>query len=420
MMSIPIDFLVSVLTEAFRIIVSLRYISAFLEKKKRKINFVLYIVIYIMTVLIYLLFHNVLMNFTVTFLGDFLLTLSFDGKIKKRFFVTLSLLAVECSLDILATSMVSERPISEESVLIISFLSLFLFLFLTLVLEKFVKKRKENLLSAYWWFLILLLAFSSGVMVVLAQDQVVTRISALGISGVLLSTNLVVVYLYDQLIDSYTKEIENHQLRMQMNVYENQIQAYLSGENHVKALSHDMKHHMKEIHDLAQCGKNDRIITYIEQMSEFAGLKKESINTGVSAIDGILNYMLHIAEEKNIKVHTAIAIPQTLQLSAFDMNVILGNLMENAIEASDEIENPFIDISVKYDRGCLFFKIENTCNKFPVISEDGNVSSSKEDTWLHGYGIKNVSDIVNNYHGTICLEKKENYFVAKVMLILNR
>jgi sensor histidine kinase regulating citrate/malate metabolism len=48
------------------------------------------------------------------------------------------------------------------------------------------------------------------------------------------------------------------------------------------------------------------------------------------------------------------------------------------------------------------------------------VSSSKEDTWLHGYGIKNVSDIVNNYHGTICLEKKENYFVAKVMLILNR
>lgn len=89
-----------------------------------------------------------------------------------------------------------------------------------------------------------------------------------------------------------------------------------------------------------------------------------------------------------------IQIPEQIEISTFDTNVILSNLLDNALNALSDIPNPTLEIFMKYDRGILYINIQNNCNhEQPSIHA---ILSAFEPENEHGYGLKMYSALSKN------------------------
>ena len=161
--------------------------------------------------------------------------------------------------------------------------------------------------------------------------------------------------------------------------------------------------------------ENDEIIEYIKNMQMFMTNAKEYINSGNKGIDSILNYMLSRANKNLTKVEYKINIPKEIKIRPFDLNVIFGNLLENAIVAAENSERKWLSLWVYYKKGMLFIEIKNSYNQ--ILKKRGNsYLSTKEEVGEHGIGLQNVSKVVSNYHGSMQISDENSIFDVKIIL----
>ena len=81
--------------------------------------------------------------------------------------------------------------------------------------------------------------------------------------------------------------------------------------------------------------------------------EEETVSSGNETIDSIINYYLRDARELGTEICTDIQIPETLEFPVFDINVILGNLLENAVDALRNCRERKLAVRMKLDRGIL-------------------------------------------------------------------
>ena len=152
---------------------------------------------------------------------------------------------------------------------------------------------------------------------------------------------------------------ENAELRLRMEIFESRIASNLAKNESLMELRHDMKHHVNALRYLAERSDSVGVRRYIESMDEKLFLAEKTVDSGVSAIDGVLSYMAEQARNKGIEPEIRVAVPGELKLSDFDMNVLIGNLMQNAIEAAENSDAKILRVSVRYDDGAIIILITN-------------------------------------------------------------
>ncbi|MDO4304858.1 MAG: ATP-binding protein, partial [Bacillota bacterium] len=190
-------------------------------------------------------------------------------------------------------------------------------------------------------------------------------------------------------------------------------------EKKMHALRHDMKHHLVEIGHLASRNDYVRIMKYVNQMNEYIEYQNIYVNSGNKDIDSILNYMLNIAAADGASIETNISIPEEINIQCFDLNVILGNLLDNAIEAIRKSDEKVLAININYEKGVLFINCKNSYTG-EIFVEKGKILSSKRNKSMHGIGLDNIKKITEQYHGNVEVEYDSNYFDVTVLLyILN-
>ena len=180
-------------------------------------------------------------------------------------------------------------------------------------------------------------------------------------------------------------------------------------------IRHDLKNKLSPIYDLAKEGNNNEIINQISSFMEFYPINKNYVESGNIAVDSILNYKLYEAHKQNIKVSTQIFIPKDLPLPNFDMAAILGNLLDNAKEATLKTNNAWIECKIRFDRGRLFIEITNSYNG-NLCKQKEKFLSIKTNKENHGYGIKSIQNTLKRYNGEIEFWNDESKFTAKVMI----
>jgi len=144
-----------------------------------------------------------------------------------------------------------------------------------------------------------------------------------------------------------------------MQVYASQLDAILQNEERIKILQHDMKHHMNELKLMANKHDVVEIQEYIDHMEDFIQNPNEIVDSGNVEIDSVLNYMLQKARRELKNVIANVMMPEKIKHS-FDINVLLGNLLENAIEAARQTEEKYLRVDIILKRGILKIQIENT------------------------------------------------------------
>lgn len=414
-----IDFFICVTTNLFRIYLISRFIHIFLgDEEKRKYgkwmrHMPAYAGFFMINTATYLIYHTMWINVTCNLLGIGLIVLTYTRSIKMILFVTCSVYVINMGCSTISTLPFVNYKDGVGFNQIYEVIDIFLILVCEQIAEKIADARHntENIRNIS---LILVPLCSIGMLCAMVYTESSTK-TGLVISSIgLILINFFVIYLHNILSDVYFHQYENEVLRQKIQGYANQLDAMLLGEEKVKALRHDMKHHMNELKILAAKGENRAIEDYIDDMEEFITNPNEIVSSGNLEIDSVMNYLIRRAKEELRTVNVNVRLPKSVSHS-FDINVILGNLLENGIEAARQTESKRMDINIELRQGFLRIQVENSYNG-KLEKRHQRLLTTKKASGLHGIGLENVRKMVEKYDGVMEVCPEGDMF--RVILIL--
>ncbi|MPM85063.1 hypothetical protein SDC9_132140 [bioreactor metagenome] len=116
-----------------------------------------------------------------------------------------------------------------------------------------------------------------------------------------------------------------------------------------------------------------------------------------------------------IKSEISLKVPDKLNIRPFDLSVVLGNLLDNAIEAAAKAEEKVVRVNAELERNVLYINIANSFDG-KLNYKDGKLDSTKTDNEKHGIGLNSVMKSVENYNGTMSIHHSDNMFFADVLI----
>lgn len=419
-----LDFIICALTNLFRIFLIGRCASIFLgadvDKKKKHI---VYGCFFVINTVLFWEFHTVWINMICNLMGIGAIVWLYTKSVRTNLFITGTIYLVNCGCDVAATSLFVNYRDGGAYNQIYAVISLFLIFMCELVIEKIITIHKDAE-DAQNISLVLMPICSTIVITLLIYTDTCTDIGLTIVSIGLLIANFLMLYLYNLLLHSISQQYEMEMLKTQLQVYANQLNVVLRGEEKIKALRHDIKHHLSELMLLANKHDVAEIQKYIDEMNSFLKNPNEIVSSGNLEIDSVLNFMLQKAEKELKTVDIKVMLPEKVRHS-FDINVMLGNLLENAIKAAGKTENKYLSVHIKLKRGILKVKIENSFESSYILRKEQNrkdtiLKTTKPFTKQHGIGLKNVKKIVEKYNGTMAVTAQKGIFCVNLLLYMAR
>lgn len=228
----------------------------------------------------------------------------------------------------------------------------------------------------------------------------------------------VLLFLLEIVLEQNKKDkqkLEHELLKQEIAIYEKQFELIRQSQKNIRSLKHDLKHHIKMLSDMVSKGDDEAALVYLSSMGNFMENQEEYVCSGNERLDSILNFMISKAKKTGIEVDWKVQIPENLEISTFDINVILSNLLDNALNELQNIDVPVLHIVVKFDRGVLCINIQNSCREVEKPRED---VPFLEQSGNHGYGLNNVYRIVEKYHGSFTTSIDRGIFEVSVLLFL--
>lgn len=415
---IMIDIVTALSTNLFRTFLIERFMLIFFEEKKTKVmRLLVYSAFYVITSTVYLLFQFPPFTITVNLVLLYLITQLYDSDQKRKILVTFLVYAVNMVCDILSVYMLSNYTIGETYNEISPYFTVILIFICEYIAERCILNKKEEKNTPPNWHILLLIPLVSIVMLFYLLIQNFYKRGLLVVLSIgILIINILVFYLYSVLSDSYIKLQENFIYEKQINSYSNQLDVLMRTDRQIRALRHDMKHHLIELIALAKGNTNCKEIeNYILNMQDFMENPYEYVNTNNKEFDSIFNYMLQKAKKVLKDVDFKIKVPEDLDVNSFDLNVILGNLLDNAIYAAEKSNEKKLSVMINYNKGMLFIDIQNSFNHI-LHRKEGTLLTTKEDFKNHGIGLQNVKKIVEKYNGTVVVSDENNVFHVNIMM----
>ncbi len=419
-----LDFMICALTNLFRIFLIGRCASIFLgvdvDKKKKHI---VYGCFFVINTVLFWEFHTVWINMICNLMGIGAIVWLYTKSVRTNLFITGTIYLVNCGCDVAATSLFVNYRDEGAYNQIYAVISFFLIFMCELVIEKMITIHKDAE-DAQNISLVLMPICSIIVITLLIYTDTCTDIGLTIVSIGLLIANFLMLYLYNLLLHSISQQYEMKMLKTQLQAYANQLNVVLRGEEKIKALRHDIKHHLNELMLLANKHDVAEIQKYIDEMNSFLKNPNEIVSSGNLEIDSVLNFMLQKAEKELKTVDIKVMLPEKVRHS-FDINVMLGNLLENAIKAAGKTENKYLSVHIKLKRGILKVKIENSFESSYILRKEQNrkdtiLKTTKPFTKQHGIGLKNVKKIVEKYNGTMAVTAQKGIFCVNLLLYMAR
>lgn len=236
---------------------------------------------------------------------------------------------------------------------------------------------------------------------------------------ILLGVNVLVFYIYIKLADDL-------QLRRMTSVYEQQLDLCERHQQErelsilrLRDMRQNMKNNLVSILAYAENGDNEKIIRFVNEIMEEGGIKTSTVtNSGNIVIDSLIGYWYVEAKKVGIDFSVNLNIPMEMPFRGADICLILGNLLENAVEAAQKAEGKkYIRLHMKYDKNNLLLFVENNYKGVLIKTKDKRLKSTKTDAENHGVGLSSVYRIAAKYHGVVTIDDDvANRFLIRVVL----
>ena len=179
---------------------------------------------------------------------------------------------------------------------------------------------------------------------------------------------------------------------------------------------HEYKNQIAFIAALARENKVDELNEYLREYNKTFIGRMDSIDTNNVIVNSILNLKYQEAKNKGITFVVKISDLSKLKMKDEDIVIILSNLLNNAIEASEKCNKPVIKVKFVKERKQIVISVINTLAVEPVITEGKYVTTKNNNSNSHGIGIQNVKDVVNKYGGTCVIKHDKLNFKFSILI----
>lgn len=186
----------------------------------------------------------------------------------------------------------------------------------------------------------------------------------------------------------------------------------------MRAWRHDYHNHIQAANSYLELKKYDELAAYLKQLDENLYEIDHIIKTGNLMADAILNSKLALMGEYHIQTEVTAHVPSEMKITDTELCVLLGNLLDNAIEACREVseeQNRFIKIYMDTLQNQFYISIINSM-KGKAQKHGKLFQSTKQNAGLHGFGLARVDRIVEKYGGFLDCQSEEDVFATEVLL----
>lgn len=244
------------------------------------------------------------------------------------------------------------------------------------------------------------------------------NISSLLASLILLLINILIVSIYLKLADDLHLRRCNSVYEQQLELCERHQQEIELSILQVRDIKHNMKNNLIMILAYVENGDYQQATQFINGIIESNVMSPiTTANTGNIVIDSLINYWSTVAEKYGIDFITEFHIPMQMPFKGADLCLILGNALENAVEAAKFSKHiKCIQIRIKYDKENLILAVKNSFDGHVKRDKGGKLLTTKIDTENHGIGLESIYRTVERYQGSVIVDVTEKEFNLKILL----
>lgn len=423
------SILIALFNAASSIIAADFFFSAFADKlvgkkaKKRIVSFFAFFIFFFAPLLI----SNSAVNMGVLIVCTYLITLNYDMRFYNKLLLTALCIAFNVAAEISAGFLImtsfsidfneAKTGIYRTFGVLLSKLLVFTFFIL-------IRAIKGGILHGHFrkkWLSIYILPITTYLTVYVIyrsmqyyQNQVFLTNLTLASLIMLIISNMLIVKLMNDFHNEVVNEnklilaekmIEQQQKQYQMMFEENEV---------IHKLRHDQKNFIIGLLSQIQNKDYDEMVKQLNaQLQELQAGSGQNI-CGNSVIDTIINYKISEAKKKNIKIDFHYKGLHNIQISGIDLAILLGNALDNAIEATEKIEETekrIVELYIYLKGNQLVVIIENN-----VIQNVDVDHLQTEKTGNHGYGVVNMKSVVNKYAGSLSFFCEDKVFKTVIVL----
>ncbi|MBD5145409.1 MAG: sensor histidine kinase [Ruminococcus sp.] len=212
-------------------------------------------------------------------------------------------------------------------------------------------------------------------------------------------------YLVDRRIAEFQSDLINKQTEEIQNMYR-QMQAW----------RHDYRNHIQNMKNRLG-GDQGELEQYLDDLADDLTQADTSIQTGNVMADAVLNSKLSVAEQKGIQLNIKAYIPQGVAMTDVELCSILGNLLDNAMEACEKLscDQRFMRVYIDEFKGQFYLSVQNSS---PSVKRDrGAYRTTKAGS--HGFGLFRIDRIAKKYGGYVNRQYEEGIFATELLVPLN-
>ena len=419
--------IIYLISNFFTIFIIHRFMKLFFSNndKGKLLTNIAYLSYFIVTSLAYLILDVPIITLALNWIIIFVISLTYESTMQKRMmystyilvFMLFPELIVAAATGYLHFSFFVDGSYSNSIGVIVS--KIMAFSEASLLHNYKISKEKQNVGWNLWLSSILIPISTLAYEIMYVSSDSSSQYKIITSVIILFVINISAFYMYDSLSKSYVRQSKLSILETENTLYSKQCEIMQSSTQELQEFRHDMNN---QFIALSQLIKSEQYGEAEKQLSRLTSLTKSKIiysTSGNVIIDGLINYKLQNALSDKIKVKTEIAVPNQINIETTDLVAILGNLIDNALNALPDVpeDRRSLTIKVVFSQERLIIRTSNPYTG-DVLCKDGKIISAKRNSKQHGYGLNNIAKAVNKYKGYIDIDYTGNNFTVDILMYI--
>ncbi|MDF2951396.1 MAG: Histidine kinase, gyrase and HSP90-like ATPase [Anaerocolumna sp.] len=297
------------------------------------------------------------------------------------------------------------------------------FFYLTRMILRIQKKNKFALSLTEWLaiFGVFIMSFLAAVLVfdlimIYPKSNQNDWIAILVVISLII-INILSYYIFITISARNKEKFEYSLKELQLTEQEKSIKEIKASYEEVRKLRHDMKNYVQCAIALLHNEKAEEAKSYLESLlNNKMTFGNQVVFTDSDVLNAVLNSKISLCKQQGISVKYQVS-GNVSAIAELDLSILLGNLLDNAIEACLNTDDRKIDLKIYEDRNYLIINIDNSI-KESVLSKNPQLISTKEDKLKHGFGTLSIKDIVNQYNGMVNYYEENGHFISDIWLMI--
>lgn len=287
------------------------------------------------------------------------------------------------------------------------------------------RKIKNDVSLRFWVFynvvILVFLLVTTVFIVIYSEAEQTERTSFLFliVSSLFFAMSMVVIYFFMEICYGFQRDKKLFMLETGFSALQEKMALQSQNTEKFKKIRHDMKKHLVNAVTLIEKGKYETAVELLKNAGDDIGKNVISTNvaSGSEIVDAIIVSKFAVCESRQIVFKFKTERLDKINIDVLDLSSLLSNMIDNAIEAASNSDDPFVELDIFQYNAYLTICVKNSYIGSRVLVRTSNcLESTKNDSTSHGFGSRIIKDIALKYEGEATWEANGSCFTTVVLI----